>query len=193
MILLPSQHQRGQRRPRLREPRCSCALFASAMPPPSHVSGRCCRVDHAPTLMRARHGGAPVGGDARLCPYAAGRDAPSRRRCLLSVADDSHTAREGGPVMRGAVGQVRRASLRQGACCVLTTPRRDPRSRMRRAAACTGATSPCQPCLPSLSCPCDRGRSMQGYAHLYRTCVVCVPLRTLAKLPRLLVILYRLR
>jgi len=34
---------------------------------------------------------------------------------------------------------------------------------------------------------------METYAHLHRTCMVCAPLRTLAKLPRLLVFLYRLR
>src|SRR5882672_7847602 len=103
--------------------------------------------------MRERHVGEPVGVDAKLCPCAAGRYTSSRRRRLLSVADDSHASREGGPVMWGAVGQGRRASLRQGACGFLTTLRRDPRSQRLRAAACTCATSPCQPCLPCVVVP----------------------------------------
>ena len=108
-------------------------------------------MDHVPTPMRERHGGEPVGVDAKLCPCAAGQCAPSRRRRFLSVSDDSHASREGGPVMRGTVDQVRRASLGQGACCFLTTLRRDPRSQRLRAAACTCATSPSAD-VPSMLC-----------------------------------------
>jgi hypothetical protein len=49
---------------------------------------------------------------------------------------------DGGSVVRGAVGLVLRASLHQGACCFLTTLRRDPHWRMRRAGAGLRASAP---------------------------------------------------
>jgi hypothetical protein len=125
-------------------------------------------VDHVPTPMRARrHVGEPVGVDAKLCPCAAGRYTPSRRRRLLSVADDSHASREGGPVMWSAVGQGRRASLRQGACCFLTILRRDPRSQRLRAAACACATS------PSADVPCVLCRALATGSARWRGTLAC--------------------
>jgi hypothetical protein len=87
-------------------------------------------------------GGAPVLRDRRRC-RGGGVWRRGRTTAMLEKA------RLGGGVLeRGEAGEPW-----SGACCAATTPRRRLQRQMRRAAACAGAPSHSQPCLPGSVVP----------------------------------------
>ncbi len=94
VILLPQRHERVRRG-------CGCSLASCDPGSPLlylqvlyHLPGGCRGGYHVLTPMRERLVGEAVGADAGLGACAAGRYAPSLRRRISLVADDTHASRE---------------------------------------------------------------------------------------------------
>jgi hypothetical protein len=182
MILLPSHVRRGQRRPRLQCPGSPVLSLQALCHRPLTSPHRCANGREVSELEEAPNDAPPLRASMRCRGGGVWRRWRTTAMCQRRQAcheECQSLVRRASPRQVPVALRRHRGVARIGEC----SERQHAHARHRTARRAFGA----------MSCLRDTGARWRGYVHLSKPCGMSVALRTLAKLPRLLVFLYQLR